>query len=182
MDDYFYGFLEKNKGIKKLRLEYNKLYQKDLLKINEFFPDLEYISFTSIQIDDINSLIFKNKWKKLKTFNCCFSSLNDDFIDILVNTAPNIEILKLDYTRITDISVILVSSCLKNIKILSLAETDITRNSINNIKYNCVNLKELDITGTNISIKNAKNIFKKNNKINFLFYSQSRLINRSEVY
>lgn len=181
MDEYFYDFLRRNNKIKKLRLEYNKLYQKDLMKINEFLPDLEYLSFTSIQIEDINNLKFKNKWDKLKTFICCFSRINDDFIDILVNNASNIEILKIDYTRITDIGVIYIILKLKNIRILSLAETDITKHSINSIKYNCENLRELDITGTEISIKNAKNIFKEKSKINFLFYSQSRLINRSDI-
>jgi len=165
-NEELYHFFREMKNLKNLHLDFNPFSFRTIENVNDIFPNLEVFTYSN-SITSFETLNLKNYWYQLKHINFSYGMFDDRmFIDV-INKAPNLEIINLDLTNITDLSVVHAVIKLKKLTKLNIARNKITNISGINIAYHCRNLKELDISATKINTRVMKKIIE-NNKIDIL--------------
>ena len=165
-DEDIYHFFKEMKNLKHLYLDFNPFSFRIIGRINSIFPNLEVFTFSN-SITAFEDLILDNMWYQLKHIDFSFGMFEDSMFINVIDKAPNLEIINLDLTNITDLSVVYAVIKLKKITNLNIARNNITNISGTNIAYHCRNLKELDISASKINTRVINKIIE-NNEIEFL--------------
>lgn len=164
--DEIFNFIINNPKLVEIEFICATYIMLSIQKLNHLIPKLEKLSISSTLLDNIP---LQHIWYNLKSVNFSCSNLNDFMYYSIIDSAPNLKDIIVNFTNITDLSVIYTINKNSKIRNLGIAHNKgVTNLSIIQISYFCHDLESLDICNIKTNNFYINNIIKNNNNLHRL--------------